>query len=145
MGAVKFLIRLGPSASALAAALFTVLIGAFSFLRVLSRLPPRISFHARTYDSSHEDDRSTECTAPEHGPPPKHVPFDVSVGHLEVGRGGVLLRATDGIEQYDDEAMARVFRALAPALPSGRPRQLPVYTGLPAPRLVYEDAADYQR
>lgn len=59
--------------------------------------------------------------------------------------GGVVVRATDRFEQYDDGAMARVFRALAPALPSGRPRQLPAYTGLTVPRLVYEDAADYQR
>lgn len=58
--------------------------------------------------------------------------------------GGVMLRATELLEQYDDEAMTRVFHALAPALPPGRPRELPPFAGPPVARLVYEDAAGGQ-
>lgn len=58
--------------------------------------------------------------------------------------GGALLRATELFEDYDDEAMGRLFRVLAPVLPPGRPRKLPTYAGLPVPRLVYEDAAAHQ-
>lgn len=64
---------------------------------------------------------------------------------LEVRRlnyGAALLRATELLEQYDDEAMRRVFRALSPALPPGKPRPLPDGGGQFPPRIVYEDASD---
>jgi hypothetical protein len=53
--------------------------------------------------------------------------------------GGVLLRATPTPAEYDDAAMARMFRLVAPVLPAGRPRPLPGYPHL---RVVYEDAAE---
>ncbi|MBM0226520.1 MULTISPECIES: hypothetical protein [Micromonospora] len=53
--------------------------------------------------------------------------------------GGVLLRATRTPEEYDDLAMQRLFRMLAPVLPPGQPRDLP---GWPTKhQVVYEDAA----
>lgn len=52
--------------------------------------------------------------------------------------GGVVLQATATLPQYDDEAMRRVFRALAPVLPPGTPRPVPGYEDV---RVVYEDAA----
>ncbi len=61
-----------------------------------------------------------------------------------LGYGAVLLRATERFEQYDDAAMARVFHALAPALPPGKPKKIRIFDGQPTPRLVYEDSADYQ-
>jgi hypothetical protein len=51
--------------------------------------------------------------------------------------GGVVLQATATLSQYDDEAMRRVFRALAPVLPAGMPRLVPGYEHV---RVVYEDA-----
>jgi hypothetical protein len=51
--------------------------------------------------------------------------------------GGVVLQATATLAQYDDEAMRRVFRALAPVLPAGMPRLVPGYEHV---RVVYEDA-----
>lgn len=39
----------------------------------------------------------------------------------DLGSGTVLVRATPHPSQYDDEAVAKVFRALAPALPAGEP------------------------
>jgi hypothetical protein len=51
--------------------------------------------------------------------------------------GGVVLQATATLPQYDDEAMRRVFRALAPVLPPGVPRLVPGYEHV---RVVYEDA-----
>jgi hypothetical protein len=51
--------------------------------------------------------------------------------------GGVVLQATPTLSQYDDEAMRRVFRALAPVLPAGMPRPVPGYEHV---RVVYEDA-----
>ncbi|MFI7067415.1 hypothetical protein ACIBL3_40925 [Kribbella sp. NPDC050124] len=57
--------------------------------------------------------------------------------------GAALLRATDRLEQYDDDAIRRVFHALAPVLPRGKPRQSPIYDNRVPPRLVYEDPADY--
>ncbi|QNE21784.1 DUF3396 domain-containing protein [Kribbella qitaiheensis] len=59
--------------------------------------------------------------------------------------GGVMLRATELLEQYDDEAMGRVFHVLAPVLPPGRPRKLPSYGSQTLTRLVYEDGADRSR
>ncbi|HEX6500294.1 MAG TPA: hypothetical protein VF054_14880 [Micromonosporaceae bacterium] len=53
--------------------------------------------------------------------------------------GGVLLRATPSPEEYDDAAMDRLFRLLAPVLPVGEPRTLP---GWPTRhQVVYVDAA----
>lgn len=56
--------------------------------------------------------------------------------------GAALLRATELLEQYDDEAMHRVCRTLAPALPPGKPKRLPDDGGRYPPRIVYEDASD---
>ncbi|MEV0284003.1 MULTISPECIES: hypothetical protein [unclassified Kribbella] len=57
--------------------------------------------------------------------------------------GAALLRATDRLEEYDDDAIRRVFHALAPVLPRGKPRQSPVYDDRVPPRLVYEDPSDH--
>ncbi|RZT06328.1 hypothetical protein EV649_8211 [Kribbella sp. VKM Ac-2569] len=57
--------------------------------------------------------------------------------------GAALLRSTDRLEHYDQPAMLRVFEALAPVLPQGQPRKLPVFEGQVTPRLVYADAKDY--
>jgi hypothetical protein len=54
--------------------------------------------------------------------------------------GGVLLQASDTLASYDEQAMRRVFRALAPVLPVGDPRPDP---GHPHARVVYENAGDY--
>jgi hypothetical protein len=43
---------------------------------------------------------------------------------IELGAGGLLLRATDDPEDWNDEAVRRVFEAVRPALPPGQPRQL---------------------
>jgi hypothetical protein len=56
--------------------------------------------------------------------------------------GGVVLQATATLPHYDDEAMRRVFRALAPVLPPGTPRPVPGYEDV---RVVYEDAAGQAR
>jgi hypothetical protein len=55
--------------------------------------------------------------------------------------GGVLLRATRTPEEYDDAAMERLFRMLAPVLPPGQPRDLPGWST--KHRVVYEDASAY--
>jgi hypothetical protein len=54
--------------------------------------------------------------------------------------GGVLLQASDTIAGYDEQAMRRVFRVLAPVLPVGAPRRDPDH---PRARVVYENAGDY--
>jgi hypothetical protein len=41
----------------------------------------------------------------------------------ELGKGGLLLRATEDPAEWTDDAVHRVFDALRPALPPGRPRQ----------------------
>jgi hypothetical protein len=61
----------------------------------------------------------------------------------ELAYGGALLRSTERFEEYDESAILRVFRTLAPALPAGSPRQLPDLPGMPKARLIYEDAARY--
>jgi hypothetical protein len=58
--------------------------------------------------------------------------------------GGALLRATETFDNYDDEAMRRVFRTLAPVLPAGLPREPSAPSTRRRMRLVYEDAADYR-
>jgi hypothetical protein len=66
--------------------------------------------------------------------------FDEVVG---LPGGQVYLRATPALEDYYDEAVSRVFRALAPVLLTGRPRRGSSATRLG--RLVRDaDAADYQ-
>lgn len=58
--------------------------------------------------------------------------------------GQVYLRATPALEDYDGEAVSRVFEVLAPVLLTGRPRRGSNATRLG--RLVRDaDAADYQR
>jgi hypothetical protein len=52
--------------------------------------------------------------------------------------GGAVLQATATLPQFDDEALRRVFWALAPVLPSGIPHPLPGYEHV---RVVYQDAA----
>ncbi|HEX8628678.1 MAG TPA: hypothetical protein VF755_10960 [Catenuloplanes sp.] len=42
---------------------------------------------------------------------------------IELGAGGVLLRATEDPAAWTDEAVRRVFEAVRPALPPGQPRQ----------------------
>jgi hypothetical protein len=56
---------------------------------------------------------------------------------VELAPGGLLLRATRTTFDYDDAAVRRVFGALRPVLPPGRPEQ-PAYETLP--HLVMEDA-----
>lgn len=56
--------------------------------------------------------------------------------------GGVWLRATDRAETYDAAAVRRVFSALAPVLPPGRPE--PDERGGPAWHLVPEDATSHR-
>ncbi|GAA1874278.1 hypothetical protein [Asanoa iriomotensis] len=51
--------------------------------------------------------------------------------------GGVLLQATPTAADFDDDALHRLFRLLAPVLPAGLPRPLPGWEGLP---VVIEDA-----
>ncbi|MGW1721939.1 hypothetical protein ACWCQK_03255 [Streptomyces sp. NPDC002306] len=53
--------------------------------------------------------------------------------------GGLLLQATETLAGYDEHALRAVFRALAPVLPPGMPDQDPAR---PAPRVVFEDAAE---
>ncbi|MFF4574402.1 hypothetical protein [Streptomyces sp. NPDC001410] len=52
--------------------------------------------------------------------------------------GGVLLQATETLAGYTDEAMERVFRAIAPVLPEGEPCPDPAH---PEHRFVPLDAA----
>ncbi len=59
--------------------------------------------------------------------------------------GGVWLQATERFAEYDDAAVRRVFRVLAPVLPGGLPKPDPfaVDDGRTY-RLVWEDAARYR-
>jgi hypothetical protein len=43
---------------------------------------------------------------------------------LELGTGGLLLRATEDPADWTEEAVLRVFEAVRPVLPPGRPRLL---------------------
>lgn len=52
--------------------------------------------------------------------------------------GGAVLQATATLPQFDDQALRRVFQALAPVLPSGTPHPVPGYEGV---RVVYQNAA----
>jgi hypothetical protein len=55
----------------------------------------------------------------------------------------VLLRATERLSGYTDEAVERVWAAVAPLLPhGGAPRPLPRMSDGPRPRLVMRDAAE---
>ncbi|MFV0138255.1 hypothetical protein ACLGIH_34845 [Streptomyces sp. HMX87] len=54
--------------------------------------------------------------------------------------GGALLQATETMTGYSEEAMERVLRALAPALPPGMPRAHPAFPGV---RFVQKDAAQF--
>ncbi|MFJ8631620.1 hypothetical protein [Streptomyces sp. NPDC093568] len=56
----------------------------------------------------------------------------------ELRGGGLLLQATETLAGYDDEAMRKVFRALAPVLPPGIPEHDPARENL---RIVFEDAS----
>jgi len=56
----------------------------------------------------------------------------------ELRGGGLLLQATETLAGYDDQAMYRVFRALAPVLPPGIPGADPARADL---RVVFEDAS----
>jgi hypothetical protein len=56
----------------------------------------------------------------------------------ELPTGSVWLKATDHLADYTGDAVRRVFRAVAPVLPPGRPRP---YVGREIGRLVYEDPA----
>ncbi|GGN95035.1 hypothetical protein GCM10010112_84900 [Actinoplanes lobatus] len=47
---------------------------------------------------------------------------------VELATGGLLLRATRSPLEYDDAAVQRVFEAVRPVLPPGRPRHLEVET-----------------
>ena len=60
---------------------------------------------------------------------------------LELDCGGVVVVATKVPSQYDSDAVFRVFRALAPALPAGELYAPQAY--VPPYKLVYEDAAVY--
>ncbi|GAA4509141.1 hypothetical protein GCM10023191_069910 [Actinoallomurus oryzae] len=51
--------------------------------------------------------------------------------------GGLWLQATERIEDYEGEALRRVFRVLAPVLPPGRPEP---YVGTELHRIIYKDA-----
>ncbi|GAA2077179.1 hypothetical protein [Actinomadura alba] len=56
--------------------------------------------------------------------------------------GGLFLRATPALNEYDDVAVRKVFEALAPVLLSGRTERIRGYEHL---KLVYNvDAADYR-
>lgn len=60
----------------------------------------------------------------------------------ELPSGGLWLQATESFSDYNDEAMKRVFKALAPVLPEGLPKPDP-FDDIPR-RLVWEDAADWR-
>ncbi|MEU7826397.1 hypothetical protein [Catellatospora sp. NPDC049133] len=55
--------------------------------------------------------------------------------------GGFWLLATDDYRDYDQAAVERVFRALAPALRAGTPTQWPRRSGESPQRQVFRDAA----
>ncbi|WP_132287055.1 hypothetical protein [Kribbella sp. VKM Ac-2568] len=59
-------------------------------------------------------------------------------------RSGALLKATETFEEYDDEAVMRVFKSLAPVLPVGVPHKPPAPSTRRRIRLVYEDASIYR-
>ncbi len=52
--------------------------------------------------------------------------------------GSVWLQATERLEDYEGDALRRVFRTLAPVLPAGEPKP---YVGEYRGRMVYEDAS----
>ncbi|WP_300678605.1 hypothetical protein [Nocardioides sp.] len=56
----------------------------------------------------------------------------------EVGFGSVMVQATERLSDYDEEAVRRVFEALAPALPAGKAH--PTFDA--RARLVLRDAAE---
>lgn len=58
----------------------------------------------------------------------------------ELPSGGLWLQATETPAHYAEDAVHRVFQALAPALPVGQPRRDPADENVR--RLVWEDAAD---
>lgn len=60
----------------------------------------------------------------------------------QLPHGGVWLQATPDFASYDEWAVRKVFKALAPVLPAGKPQRDP-FDDRPR-RLVWEDAADYQ-
>jgi len=55
--------------------------------------------------------------------------------------GGVWCLATERFRDFDEEALLRVFLAVAPVLRPGTPRTWPLRGDFP-PRIVYRDAAD---
>jgi hypothetical protein len=59
---------------------------------------------------------------------------------LVLPTGSVWLQATETLADYQDEALHRVFRTLAPVLPPGKPEP---YAGREVGRIVYEDARQY--
>jgi hypothetical protein len=60
----------------------------------------------------------------------------------QLPHGGVWLQATPDFAGYDERTVRRVFEALAPVLPAGKPERDPFDDG--PLRLVWEDAADYR-
>jgi hypothetical protein len=56
--------------------------------------------------------------------------------------GGIWLLATQDYRDFTDDALERVFRALAPILRPGKPIALPQMHGKPPQRLVLQDAAE---
>lgn len=62
---------------------------------------------------------------------------------VDVLAGGALwLQATERFEEFHDDAVTRVFDALAPVLRPGLPVEIPRYPGKPPHLLVFEDAAE---
>lgn len=59
----------------------------------------------------------------------------------ECSNGALVLQATEHMSQYEGDRLFQVFRALAPALPPGKPS---LDRNIGAARLIYEDAADYR-
>jgi hypothetical protein len=60
----------------------------------------------------------------------------------ELRAGGVWLLATEDYRDFSDEALGRVFTALAPILRPGEPTQMRRTDGQPPQRLIFRDAAE---
>ena len=62
----------------------------------------------------------------------------------ELPSGGLWLQATSHFADYDPAAVHRVFRALAPVLPTGRPKPKPDPFDEKSRRLIWDDAANWR-